>query len=240
MATIMAVGAHPDDIEIGIGGTLARAVRQGHRVIGVDLTDGEETPYGNRNLRAAETAKATEALGLADRICLDLPNRLLMDTEDARLKLGSAMRTFRPDIVFTHHELDAHPDHVAAFQITRGAALISRIVKIDLPHEPWRPGPLYSFICSHLRHNYRPSFVLEISEEDLEAKLNAVRAYESQFVVARPEGWVEDYITTRARYFGSLGKAVYGEAVLTDEVIGLANVFDILGRGSGNTPRPLA
>lgn len=237
MTTIMAIGAHPDDIEIGIGGTLHKAIRSGHRVVAVDLTDGEETPYGNRELRKEETAKANAALGITERVCLDLPNRVLMDSEEARMKLGTVMREYKPDIVFTHTELDAHPDHVAAFQIVRGAILISRIVKIDLPHQAWRPGPFYSFLCSHLRHNYEPRFVLKLEEEDFAAKLNAVLAYESQFVTGRPDGWARMHITSRANYYGSLARVTYGEPVLTDELFALEDITQVIGHGAANIPK---
>ncbi|MBN2712979.1 MAG: hypothetical protein JXR97_11205, partial [Planctomycetes bacterium] len=123
---------------------------------------------------------------------------------------------------------------IAAFQIVRGAMLISRIVKIDLPHQAWRPGPLYSFLCSHMRHNYNPRFVLELSEEDFAAKLKAVLSYQSQFVTGRPAGWAEDHVTVRAKYFGSLARFRYGEAIMTDEIIGLRNITDIVGMGAPN------
>ncbi|MHC4887586.1 MAG: PIG-L deacetylase family protein, partial [Planctomycetota bacterium] len=99
MTTILAIGAHPDDIEIGLGGTIHRQIREGNRVVVVDLTDGEETPYGNRELRKEETAKANAILGITERRCLDLPNRILRDTDEARMSLGTVMREVRPDIV---------------------------------------------------------------------------------------------------------------------------------------------
>ncbi len=227
MSTIMAIGAHPDDIEIGIGATLLKARRDGHRVVCVDLTDGELTPHGTREKRRLETARANRILGITERVCLELPNRLLMDTEEARLKLGTAMRQYRPDIIFTHVELDAHPDHVAAFQITRGAILISRIVKIDLPHEPWRPGRLYHYLCSHLRHPYQPSLVLEVTEDDFNTKLEAVMAYESQFVISDGGEKIRRILTARMQYFGHLIRAQYGEPVISQEPIGIRDILAV-------------
>jgi bacillithiol biosynthesis deacetylase BshB1 len=234
----MAIGAHPDDVEIGLGGTIHRLLGQGHRVVVVDLMDGEETPYGTRERRQRETAKANAALGITERRCLDLPNRVLMDSEDARRRLAVVMRETRPDVVFTHWEVDAHPDHVAAFQITRGAMLLSRIVKIDLPHAPWRPGPMYSFLTSHLRHPYQPAFTLELSDEDFAAKLAAVLAYESQFVEGRPENWCRETLTYRARYYGSLGRSTFAEAVMSLEPPAVRDLFDLVGEGKENRPKP--
>ncbi len=228
MKTIMAVGAHPDDIEIGIGATLCKAIRDGHQVICVDLTDGEETPYGNRELRKRETAQANRILGVSTRVCLDLPNRVLQDNEDARRRLAVVMREYRPDIIFSHLEQDAHPDHVAAFQITRGAILLSRIVKIDLPHKPHRPGRLFHFICSHLRAAYQPSFVLRVEEEDFKTKLRAVLAYESQFSANPNNRFIETLLTERMRYYGSLARMEYGEPVISQEPIGLGDIFNAI------------
>jgi len=231
MGVVLIVGAHPDDAEIGLGGTIRRLLARGHRVAVVDLTDGEETPHGSREIRAAETEAANRALGLTERVCLGLPNRVLMDGEEPRRRLAAEIRRLRPDVVFAHAELDAHPDHVAAFAIARGAVLLSRIVKIDLPHEAWRPGPLYQFVTSHLRHAYAPAFVLEISREELEAKVAAVLAYASQFVVGRPEGWARETVETRARHDGALGGFRWGEPVLTPEPVGVRDLWDIAGAG---------
>lgn len=230
MATLMAVGAHPDDIEIGLGGTLHRFAREGHTTIAVDLTDGELTPRGDREIRARETAVATKILRLSHRVCLDLPNRVLMDSEEGRRKLATVMREYRPDIVFAHRENDAHPDHVAAFQITRGAVLLSRVVKIDLPHDPWRPGKLFGMHCSHLKHVYTPAAVLRIEEEDFDAKMEAILAYESQFGKAY-DGlhWMEQLIRSRESLYGALAGCAYAEALLSDEVPGVDSPLDLLG-----------
>jgi len=224
MARIMAIGAHPDDIEIGVGATLRKLIRDGHEVACIDLTDGEPTPHGTREIRQRETAKANGILGITDRTCLDLPNRVLMDNEAARRRLATEMRRFRPEIVFTHVERDAHPDHVAAAHIARGAILLSRIVKIDLEYDPYRPGQVYHFVCSHLRYAYQPDFILAVSEDDHRAKLDAILAYESQFGPQTQNAKVTGWLETRMQYFGSLGRTAYGEAFLSEEPVCLADV----------------
>lgn len=237
MPTLMAVGAHPDDIEIGFGATLRRCTREGHPVVAVDLTDGELTPYGNREIRKRESEAASAILGLSGRRCLDLPNRVLMDTVEAREALAAVMRETRPDIVVTHHPLDVHPDHAAAFAIARGAMLLSRIVKCDYPHDPWRPGRLYSFHCSHMKHVYDPAVVLRVEAEDFAAKMEAILAYESQF--GKQYGgldWLRNLITSRDRMYGALAGAEYGEALFSDEVVALPDLWSLPERGRSNAP----
>jgi bacillithiol biosynthesis deacetylase BshB1 len=228
MATIMAIGAHPDDLEIGGGGLLRALGRRGHRVVGVDLTDGEPTPRGNREIRAAETARANAALGLAERLCLELPNRVLADGEEPRRRLAAAMRHVRPEVVLTHTAEDCHPDHVAAAAITRGAVLLSRVVKIDLPHEPFRPGPVYAYLCSHLKQAFRPTFLIPLAEEDFEAKLAALRAYESQFAQHEPNRGVIEMLANRMRYWGGLAGAPYAEAFVAEEAVSVPTLPALL------------
>lgn len=228
MASIMAIGAHPDDIEIGCGATLHRLIKEGHDVVCVDLTDGEPTPHGTKEIRQKETAAANKELGITVRYCLDLPNRVLMDTEDARRKLATLMRKHKTDIILGHVELDAHPDHVAAFQITRGAELLSRIVKIDLEYEPHRPKRVFHFLCSHMRHAYQPSFVIPAPSESFDAKINAIRQYQSQFYVNKDNLAVEGMLAARMRYFGSLARADYGEGFISNEPVCVHDLMSII------------
>lgn len=239
MSTLMVVGAHPDDIEIGFGATIHRMLREGHRVVAVDLTDGELTPHGTREIRARETARASEILGLTERRCLDLPNRILMDSVEARTGLAIAMRATQPDFVVTHVERDMHPDHVAAYGITRGAMLLSRIVKCDLPHAPWRPGKMFGMYCSHQKAIYDPDIVLAIEPQDFEAKIAAILAYESQFG-ARYNGldWMRDLITAREQMLGTLIGAPFGEALFSDEMLGIDSLWSLRGSGQSNQPGP--
>lgn len=228
MATIMAIGAHPDDIEIGAGATIARLLAEGHKVVGVDLTDGEETPCGNREIRACETAAASAILGLTERVCLDEPNRVLLDTVEARTKLAIQMRLHKPDLILTHAEQDAHPDHVAAFSITRGAALLSRIQKIDLPHGAWRPGRIFYYYSYHLRTVYRPEVILAVDEESFRRKIEAILAYESQFVVNPANNGIEEMVRSRMRDFGGMIRSPYGEPFGAEEPVGVRSLMDIV------------
>ncbi|MHC4871345.1 MAG: PIG-L family deacetylase [Planctomycetota bacterium] len=228
MAKIMAIGAHPDDIEIGCGATIHRLIKEKHDVVCVDLTDGEPTPHGTIEIRKAETEAANNELGIKTRYCLNLPNRVLMDTEDARMKLAVLMRKHQTEIILGHIELDAHPDHAAAFNITRGAELLSRIVKIDLDYEPNRPKRIFHFLCSHLRHAYQPSFVVPAREDSFNAKISAIRKYQSQFYANKDNSAVEDMLSARMKYFGSLARQPYGEGFITNEPVCVHNLLDII------------
>ncbi len=114
MAELLVIGAHPDDVEIGMGGTIAACVYQGHRVTILDLTDGEPTPMGSTERRRAEGEAAARMLGVERRITLPLPNRYLADTVENRVAVAEVIREVRPEIVFLPYGVDAHPDHVAA------------------------------------------------------------------------------------------------------------------------------
>ncbi|MCH7753458.1 MAG: PIG-L family deacetylase, partial [Planctomycetes bacterium] len=131
---VIAVGAHPDDVEIACGGTLARLVQQGYRVGIVDLTDGEPTPRSSGpQQRLAEAQQAAKVLGVAERVTLDLPNRKLFDTFEARVKLAMEFRKYRPRLVLSLGEKTplASPDHWQAMQITDAAVFYSRLTKWD-------------------------------------------------------------------------------------------------------------
>ena len=131
---VIAVGAHPDDVEIACGGTLARLAQQGYRVGIIDLTDGEPTPGSpGPEVRLEEARRAAETLGVAVRLTLDLPNRRLFDSFEARVLLAKQFRTYRPRLVLGFGEKTplASPDHWQAMQITDAAVFYSRLTKWD-------------------------------------------------------------------------------------------------------------
>ena len=111
---ILVIAPHPDDAEISVGGTIAVSLQQNLRVGVIELTSGEPTPHGSLKIRRCETQKSTEILGLSWRANLDLPNRSLQPTLEARRKLAEIFRTVRPQIILAPYWQDAHPDHVAA------------------------------------------------------------------------------------------------------------------------------
>ncbi len=131
---VIAVGAHPDDVEIACGGTLAKLVKQGYRVGIVDLTDGEPTPHSpGPDVRLAEAQEAARILGVHVRKTLDLPNRRLFDSFEARVALAKVFRMYRPEIVMGIGDKTpmASPDHWQAMQITDAGVFYSRLTKWD-------------------------------------------------------------------------------------------------------------
>src|SRR5947207_10374990 len=131
---VIAVGAHPDDVEIACGGTLAKLVKQGYSVGIIDLTDGEPTPESpGPEVRLAEAQQAALALGVTTRVTLDLPNRRLFDTFEARVLLAKEFRKYRPKIVIGFGDKTplASPDHWQAMQITDAAVFYARLTKWD-------------------------------------------------------------------------------------------------------------
>jgi bacillithiol biosynthesis deacetylase BshB1 len=224
----LVIAPHPDDAEIGMGGAIALARAEGRRVGILDLTDGEPTPHGSRETRSRETEAASAAIGIDWRRCLGLPNRSLEHTLDARWALASVIRETRPRVLFAPYWEDAHPDHVAATQLTEAARFWAKLTKTDMPGEPhWTPHIFYYFSL-HLRVVERPSFVLDVSDH-METKLRAVACYDSQFghaaASARPS--VIDQLRSRGRYWGWAIGADYGEPFMSREAIGLRSLRNL-------------
>ena len=136
---LLVVAPHPDDAEIGVGGTLLASKLRGHSVGVIDLTSGEPTPHGSPEIRACETAAATTVLQLDWRDNLRLPNRSLEPTLAARRALAGVFRTTRPKIIFAPYWEDAHPDHTAASALVDAARFWAKLTKTDLPGEPHFP-----------------------------------------------------------------------------------------------------
>lgn len=185
---VIAVGAHPDDLEIGCGGTLARLVRLGYRVGMVDLTDGEPTPLSSgpeERLREAEAAR--KALGVHRRITLKLPNRRLFDSHEARLALAIELRRYRPRLVIglAGRTPMASPDHWQAAQITDAAVFYSRLTKWDDQFAGLPPHRIERQLYFHL--SFEPAgetfgwpLVQDISDT-LAVKMESIRCYATQF-----------------------------------------------------------
>jgi N-acetylglucosamine malate deacetylase 1 len=185
---ILAIGAHPDDIEIACGGALAKLVEQGHSVGIVDLTDGEPTPGSpGPEVRLAEARRAAETLGAAFRTTLDLPNRRLFDGFEARMAVAKEIRRHRPRLVvgLGGKTPAASPDHYQASLIIEAAVFYSKLTKWDerfdgLP--PYVvPRRLECFLGFHsLSPVDRGAMVVDIGDT-LEKKMAAIACYASQF-----------------------------------------------------------
>ena len=186
---VIAVGAHPDDVEIACGGTLAKLVLQGYRVGIIDLTDGEPTPHSpGPEVRLAEAEAAAAALGVQTRINLNLPNRRLFDTFEHRVALATQFRIWRPRIVigFGAKTPMASPDHFQAMQLTDAAIFYSRLTKWDeyfggLPvHAVSRQLYFRLAVESDSLPNEAYHVTVDIAVT-LEAKIASILCYQTQF-----------------------------------------------------------
>ena len=222
MLDILVIAPHPDDAELGMGGAILKFKQEGRRVGVLDLTSGEPTPHGTLELRAQETAAATEILGLDWRENLGLPNRSLEPTLAARGKLAEVIRQQRPRWLFAPYWVDAHPDHVAATQLVDAARFWAKLTKSELAGDPHHPERIYNYYCVHLKQAAQPAFVLDISDH-WDRKFAAIQAYHSQFVAGRttaPPTFL-DQLRDEAAYWGKTIGVRYGEPFACREPIGL-------------------
>jgi len=231
MANILVVGPHPDDQELGMGGTIALLAEQGHRVLLLDMTDGEPTPHGDRQTRAREAAAAAEALSApanpVRRVMLPLRNRFVQHTIEARHMVAGVIRAHQAQVVFTPYFEDAHPDHLAVTRIVEDARFDSKLTGIDMPvPEGMTPGvPIYPrwffyYYATHLRIVPQPSFLIDISTQAAR-KHAAIAAYKSQFGVNPLNKKVPEWIKAADAFLGSRMNVASAEGFFTREPIGL-------------------
>lgn len=222
---VIAVGAHPDDVEIACGGTLAKLVQQGYQVGIVDLTNGEPTPLSpSPEVREKEAQRAAEMLGCR-RVILDLPNRRLFDDFESRVALAKEFRKYRPDIVigFGDKTPMASPDHWQAMQITDAAVFYSRLTKWD---EYFDGLPVHTISRQlYFRLAFEPEtlqgfsshFTMDISET-LETKLAAIQCYETQFPPAKAH--VFERVRGAAAVAGAAAGFAAGEVFVSTRPLG--------------------
>jgi N-acetylglucosamine malate deacetylase 1 len=224
MASILVIGPHPDDQELGMGGTIVKLAAQGHRVHLVDMTNGEPTPLGSPEIRARESAAAARVMGV-ERTLLGLPNRQVVHDIPSRHKLAAEIRRHRPDWLFVPYPMDAHPDHVAVSRIAEDARFDAKLTKTDIHGEPCYPKRIIYYYCTHLRMNFTPNFCTDISDT-IDKKMEAVRSYESQF--AGTSAYVPEMVKTIAAYFGSRIGTAYAEPFYTQEMLGFGGLDQLI------------
>jgi bacillithiol biosynthesis deacetylase BshB1 len=213
---VMAFGAHPDDIEAVIGGTIAKLTEQGRRVLIVDLCDGEPTRHGVRGARARQASQAAKILG-ADRSTLDLQDRLIQDTIPARLAVARLIRMHKPRLVFTTLGSGVHPDHKAATEIVVNGIFYARLPKWDeIPQaqslDGTDPHEIQRLFFGHCRMEPPLAsfdFAVDVTGT-YQKKLDALHAYEAVF--SGDQATLLDKYTAEDRYFGSLVGVRYAEA----------------------------
>ncbi len=229
MLDALIVAPHPDDAELGLGGTIAKLIASGWKVGILDLTSGEPTPLGSVEARRAETAAANAAIGDPWRHNLGLPNRNLEPTLIHRRAVAEVFRKVRPRLLFAPFWEDAHPDHAAATKLVEDARFWSKLSKSDLAGEPFHPARVLYYFSVHLKIVERPSFVVDVSEF-AEAKRAALNCYKTQLVANQPSGrpGVIDAVFDRTRFWGHVAGVMHAEPIASREPIGLANLDGLL------------
>jgi bacillithiol biosynthesis deacetylase BshB1 len=225
----LVIAPHPDDAELGAGGTILSLKSAGAKVGVLDLTDGEPTPHGSPEIRRCETEAATALLRLDWRGNLGLKNRSLIHDLEARQRLAGMLRHLRPTYLLAPYWEDAHPDHIAASSLVDAARFWAKLTRTDLPYEPHYPARIFYYFSVHLRLHFKPSFVLDITPY-LDTKMEALACYHSQFVAGRstvPPTLLDD-LRDRARYWGWTIGTGYGEPFICREEVGLRSLRDLV------------
>jgi bacillithiol biosynthesis deacetylase BshB1 len=222
MLSFLIIGPHPDDQELGMGGTIARLAAQGHKVHLIDMTNGEPTPRGSVETRARESAEAAKILGV-ERSLLGLTNREVVHNLASRHKLAAMIRVHRPNVMFVPYPVDAHPDHVAVTRIAEDARFDAKLTKSSIPGEPWHPKRIIYYYCTHLRMNFNPTFCIDITDQ-IDQKMRAVGAYPSQF----PDDVIPDMVKNLSAYFGGRIGTKYAEPFFSHEVMGFSGLDQLV------------
>lgn len=220
---VLAIGAHPDDVDMICGGTLAKLAAGGRSVAILDLTRGEMGTRGTPDTRAAEAQRAAEALGARERVILDLGDGRLENDAETRRRVIEVIRRLRPTLILTHYWDDLHPDHAAAGHLVRSVMYPVGFAKYPAEGEPYRPNEVLFFMA---HTPFEPSFIVDIDGFH-ERKMEAVRCFSSQF--HRPDSdepptgiSQPDFLTrleARARYFGGLIGRTFGEPFLVTRAV---------------------
>ncbi len=238
---LLVIVVHPDDAELGCGGTIAKQVAQGRKVGIVDLTRGELGSRGSAEIRDREAAAAAEILGLTVRENLKMRDGFFRNDEAHQLEVVRAIRRYRPEILITNALHDRHPDHGRAGDLVNDAAFLSGLRMIETldadgnPQEAFRPRLLLQLIQDQY---IKPDVVMDVSDH-WETKFHAIRAYTSQFFSEdyagsgdEPQTYISqpdfmEYIDARGREYGKYIGAKYGEGFTCRRLLGVDDLFDL-------------
>lgn len=231
---ILAIGAHPDDVELGCGGTIAKLLADGKSVAIVDLTQGELGTRGTNLTRAEEAAEACKILGISHRENLKMKDGFLNNSEEYQMEIVKMIRKYQPEIILANAIDDRHPDHAKAAKLVSDACFLSGLVKIETSLEgenqkTWRPKQVFHYIQWK---NITPDFVVDISDF-MDKKIEACLAYKTQFYDPKSSEPMtpiatKDFLeslTYRAQDLGRLSGVTYAEGFTTEKLIALKN-FD--------------
>ncbi len=230
---VVAVGAHPDDVEIACGGILAQLARQGQRVGIIDLTDGEPTPRSpGPEVRLAEAKDAAAVLGVRHRLTLELPNRRLFDSFEARTLLATELRRYRPKLVIGlgASTPTASPDHWQAMQITDAAVFYAKLTKWDEHFDGLTPlvipALLHCYLVDQQELLSRPGRIITDISDTLQLKLAAMRCYKTQFPPEKEH--VFRRVEATARFLGEASRVEAAELLTSPRPVPVPNLMEFL------------
>ena len=233
---VLAFGVHPDDVELSCSGVLLVEKMNGKTTGIIDLTEGELGTRGTAETRKQEAADSAAILGVDIRENLQLADGFFKNDPESQLKVISALRKYKPEIIICNAPEDRHPDHGRSARLVSDAAFLSGLQKIEttdagIAQEAWRP----KYVLHYIQDRYlTPDFVVDISSV-FEKKLEAIRAFKTQFHNPDVDG-PQTYISTpgflesviyRYKMFGKMIGVEYAEGFISDKTIGLRN-FDAL------------
>ena len=228
---VLAFGAHPDDVELGCGGTLYKLVQLGYSTGIIDLTEGEKGSRGNVEERYKESAKSAKILKVSLRENLKIPDSGIEINKENKFKIIEIIRQTTPTVVFAPYPNDRHPDHVHAGNLVTEAAFYAGLAKIESDFPKHRPNRIVYYLTTY---EFEPSFVVDISNQ-FSNKLKALQAYQSQFYNPKWPGedtfvssqWFMDAVEFRARHFGWTAGVKYGEPFWIRERLALEDIVTL-------------
>ncbi|MBF90213.1 MAG: bacillithiol biosynthesis deacetylase BshB1 [Flavobacteriales bacterium] len=218
---VLAFGAHPDDVELGCGATIAKHVSVGKKVGIIDLTRGELGTRGTAEIRDLEAAKSAEILGVELRKNMNYKDGFFTNDETHQLELVKVIREHQPNIVLCNALYDRHPDHSKGSQLVSTACFLAGLRKIETGQEAWRPKAVYHYIQFK---NINPDFVIDVSNF-IDQKVEAVKAFSSQFynpdsnepdTIISSQGFL-DSVRYRAADLGRLSGVDYAEGFTVEK-----------------------
>ncbi|MGZ3863030.1 MAG: bacillithiol biosynthesis deacetylase BshB1 [Bacteroidia bacterium] len=230
---ILAIGVHPDDVELSCSGTLIKHIAQGKTVGILDLTLGEMGTRGSAEIRTKEAVKAAEIIGAKFRTQLNLGDCIFENNKHTQLEIIKVLRKHQPEIVLCNAVSDRHPDHGRAAKLTADACYYSGLTKLDSGGQnAWRPKAVYHYIQDNFFH---PDFVVDISSV-AEKKRESIMAYSSQFYdpnskepqtpISTPE-FLEN-LFSKMSIWGRAINVRYAEGFTTNHYPGVKSLFDLL------------
>lgn len=234
----LAFGAHPDDVELGCGATIAKLVSQGKKVGIVDLTRGELGTRGSAEIRTKETNEASKILGITIRENMDFKDGFFRNDEEHQLKIIQVIRKYQPDFVFCNAPDDRHIDHPKGSQLIVEASFLSGLTKINTDdssgnaQKHWRPKNIYHYIQWK---NLDPNFIFDVSGFH-NTKMDAVKCYSSQFYDPKskePETPIStknfmNFVQSRANDFGRLIGVEHGEGFISNRKLGFSSFDELI------------